>query len=330
MKHEDFTPFIKILEKLYSPIFQISDERNYTREQSLKRNIERTILAISENVNKPGIIIPNPWQKMVIERNIKGLSDYLEKLYSKLERQKIIDHVKNFKLSHIDLRYERDEMILFVNSYYATIIYDIVWANNISVSDVINITKGTVDNKNLQAKFKDMIEELEHNIIPYLISSDLYKAKALRLQEGVQAYKNKLYRATSIMLIAAIEGLVKSLGKFLIEKQNIDISKIKRPLHSLDSFLEYVPWQTDYSIDIGKYMFITGNYIFDCDYKVEKTKMIDLKTRLNFLKRQYKEDRNSILHGEDKSFGETLDLYVNFSALSEVYDTIKYYHKLYS
>ncbi len=70
-------------------------------------------------------------------------------------------------------------------------------------------------------------------------------------------------------------------------------------------------------------MFITGNYIFDRNYNIEDKKIINLKTRLNFLKRQYKEGHNSILHGEDISFGEIWDLYVNFATLEEVFNTIK-------
>lgn len=329
MKKEHIS-FIKILEKLYTPIFKIEDERYYIREKTLKKNIERAILAIRENVYKPGIIVPNPWQKTAIDRNIKGLSDYLDNLVLELEKEKIIEYVKNFKFTHIDLRYERDEMILLVNSYHATIIYDIVWADNISVSDVINLSQGKVNNKNLEVKFHNMVNHLQESIIPFFSEFEIYKSKVSRLEEAVRAYNSKFYKSSSIMFISATEGLVKSLGQFLITKQNLDISKIKRPLHSLDSFLEYIPWESDYTIDIGKYMFLTGNYIFDRNYDVEDSIKIDLKTRLNFLKRQYKEDRNSILHGDDISFGEIWDLYVNFSALFEVHSTIKYYHELYN
>jgi len=329
MKPNKNIPYIQILKKLSIPIFKKNEGPYFIREQTLKTKIERTIFSIKENIEHPGIKTPNAWQKNVITRNIKCLSDYLDRLYEELDKHRIINYVENFKSTHLDLRYERDEMILFVNSFYATIIYDIVWADNISVSDVINITQGKVDNKNLQAKFKNMVSRVDNIIIPYIKTAPLYKTKADRLEEAITAYNNKLYKAASTLFISTTEGLVKTLGNYLIDKQQIDISKIKKPVYSLDAFLQNIPWETDYSINIGKYMFITGNYIFDRDYNAEKTKLIDLKTRLNFLKRQYKENRNSILHGDDISFGEIWDLYVNFAALEEVFATINYYDKLY-
>lgn len=329
MQPKNNTPYIQILQRLVNPIFEKNDGLYFMREQILKTKAERTIFAIRENIEQPGIQTLNTWQKKVVTRNLEGLSKYLDKLHEELDKEKIINYVDNFKESHIDLRHERDEMILFINSFHATIIYDIVWAGNISVSDVINITQGKVDNKNLEAKFKNMAKYLNKTIIPYLKSSNLYKTKVDRLEEAITAYNKKLYKSASMMFISVTEGLVKSLGNYLIEKQQIDISKIKKTIHSLDSFLENIPWKSDYSMDIGKYMFITGNYIFDGDYNIEDTKMIDLKTRLNFLKRQYKEGRNSILHGDDVSFGMIWDLYVNFAALEEVFETIKYYDDLY-
>lgn len=329
MQPKKNTPYIQILQRLVDPIFEENDGLYLVRERILKSKVERTIFAIRENIEQPGIETLNAWQKSVIKRNVEGLSDYLDKLHLELDKEKIINYVDNFNQTNTDLRYERDEMILFINSFYATIIYDIVWADNISVSDVINITQGKVDNKNLETKFKDMVKHLNKSIIPYLKSSNLYKSKVDRLEEAITAYNKKLYKSASMMFISATEGLVKSLGNYLIEKQQIDISKVKKPLHSLDSFLQHIPWKSDYSMDIGKYMFITGNYIFDRDYNIEDTKLTDLKTRLNFLKRQYKEGRNSILHGEDISFGEIWDLYVNFAALDEVFDAIKYYDNYY-
>lgn len=323
------TPYIQILDRLYTPIFSPSDIEYYTRENSLKRNILRAISGIEENVNKPDLFVPSPWQKKVIERNISGLMTYLDNLHNALEKEKIIKYVKGHTSSFRDFRYEKDEMIIFLHSYYTTVIYDVLWSENISASDVINLSQRFVNEKNLSAKFNDMLSYIEKSIIPYFEASPLYKTKVPHLKEAIFVYKKKFFKSSSILLISSIEGLVKTLGQFLIEKQEIDLKEVKKPIHSLDAYLENIPWKSDYKIDVGKYMFLTGNYIFDRDYKVDGLKEIDLKTRLQFLKRKYKEDRNSILHGDNIAFGEVWDLYVNFSALNEVYHTIMYYHNQY-
>jgi hypothetical protein len=45
--------------------------------------------------------------------------------------------------------------------------------------------------------------------------------------------------------------------------------------------------------------------------------------------RRFKENRNSILHGEETNYSNSLNSFLNFSALKEVLLTIKEYHALY-
>jgi hypothetical protein len=56
---------------------------------------------------------------------------------------------------------------------------------------------------------------------------------------------------------------------------------------------------------------------------------ISFKDRLDFLRRRFKEDRDLILHGLEKDYGKEWNLFVNFSALNQVYETCEYYRKLY-
>ena len=94
-------------------------------------------------------------------------------------------------------------------------------------------------------------------------------------------------------------------------------------------FLRKIPWEKDFRIEKNRLMFITGDYDFQDDRKSLKGTeyvLIDLKTRLDFLRRTFKKERDSSMHGDIKSIGETWDLYRNYSALNEVYLTIKYYN----
>ena len=59
------------------------------------------------------------------------------------------------------------------------------------------------------------------------------------------------------------------------------------------------------------------------------TEKINLKTRLDFLRRRFKDDRDLILHGVEHNYSTKWNLFLNFSALSHVYEVICYYDNLY-
>ena len=55
---------------------------------------------------------------------------------------------------------------------------------------------------------------------------------------------------------------------------------------------------------------------------------INLKTRLDFLRKRFKEDRDLILHGLESEYGSNWHLFINFSALAQVHKAVTYYDKL--
>jgi hypothetical protein len=322
----------QILEILETQIFDIisEDVEYHTREFLLKNNINKCFKSISENSQAYGLDYElDHWEKHIVKRNQANFIKYINKLYSLLNRESIISYVENRDPNaFFHPMMEEDDTIFILNSYYTTIVYDILWASNIAVSDVVHLSQNKVVSDNLIRKFPEMIKHIKKDIIPFFESIPLYKNKAETLKEASKTFAAKHYKATSSLLLIELEGLVRLLGGFLIEKQNIDKSLLKPKYHSLDSFLRQVPWSLDYEIDQSKLMFLTGDFIFRKDRAINETSKISLETRLGFLKRRFKGDRNSILHG-DIVFGETWDLYVNFSALFEVHDTIKYYENMY-
>ena len=92
-----------------------------------------------------------------------------------------------------------------------------------------------------------------------------------------------------------------------------------------------IPWKKDIEIDSNKLLFINSEYKFreDKTYDINPSVNVDLKNRLDFLRRRFKEDRNLILHGLDTEYGNPWNLYMNFSALTEVFMTIKSFENKY-
>lgn len=64
------------------------------------------------------------------------------------------------------------------------------------------------------------------------------------------------------------------------------------------------------------------------DGKSHTTK-INLRIRLHFLIRRYKEDRNNMIHGKFEGFNHKWKNYIYLSAIEQIYDVIKEYGKIY-
>jgi hypothetical protein len=324
-----------IQDKLKLQLFEQhhSDEfvlKCFSMEMKLKNCISRAFEYLHEHIGMPKLEgQPTHWQNGKIERNVQNLTKYIELLFTKLDKKQIIDYCKNNN-SIASVSFEDDEMLFLINSYYGTIILDILWASDISVSDVINISKGIVDKKNLARKLPDKIKMIEKEVIPYLTNQNDYSEFATSINESILSYKKKIYQGASLLIFVAIEGLVRKLGKLLIYKQGLDTALSTKEFNSLDSFLRNIPWKPDIKIEKSRLMFITGDYEFKNDRQVIGNEFVftDLKTRLDFLRRTFRKERNKTLHGDLNKIGEVWDLYRNYSALHEVYLTIKYYVEL--
>ena len=64
------------------------------------------------------------------------------------------------------------------------------------------------------------------------------------------------------------------------------------------------------------------------DGKTHTTK-INLRIRLHFLIRRYKEDRNNMIHGKFEGFNSKWKNYIYLSAIEQIYDVIKEYENIY-
>jgi hypothetical protein len=190
---------------------------------------------------------------------------------------------------------------------------------------LLNIRKGKIDHKNLERKLPDKIRQIKKEIIPFLKKQKRYEDYVISIKQSIDSYKYKIYKGASLLVLVAIEGLVRRLGEELIVKQNLDNSYLDSEFNSLDLFLRKIPWKNDIEIEQSELMFLTGDYIFKQERNDESIQLINLKTRLDFLRRTFKKERDIVLHGNMVGLGEIWDLYRNYSALYEVYLTIKYY-----
>lgn len=315
-----------IEDKLNRQIFEDDEPSRYIeREILLKKFINVVFSHCIQLVSLPDEVNVSYYKDIRVKRSLKRYSDYIDYLAEELEREKIINFFSKQQLFFAN--YDIDIPFIVANSYYGSIKYDLYWITDLKLYDALDISVGNKNVDELASYLPTTFKNFKSDIHNYFKSEEFFKEFKDTFQEIEKAYKVKLFRACSLLILTSIEGIVRKLGHFLIEKRDLKI-KSKDYANSLDGFLRKVEWEKDYPVSYSKYRLITG----DCDFckgNEPNEIMITFQERLDFLRRRFKEDRDLILHGLENDYGKEWHLFINFKALEEVYKTSKFYIELY-
>lgn len=317
--------------KLNTTIF--SEKSMYQeREEILKKYINITVQSCIQLARMPqekGII--SYYKDFRVKRSMKKLCDYMNYLATELDENRIKDFFAKQKQKHplfIDHNYDINLSFIFSNSYFGNIEHDLYWISEITVQEALLLSTGKFKIEKLSSKLPNSFQKFKTVVLPFFKQDLHFKKFYPILLEIENCYKNKAFKACNLLILTAIEGLVRDLGLFLIDKQQLEVKNFYS-FNSLDSFLRKINWKKDYIISKTRYSLLVG----DMDFVTERDSLrdinISLMQRLDFLRRRFKEDRDMILHGLESDYGKEWHLFVNFSALYNVYETCLYYKKLY-
>lgn len=319
----------EIQDKLDTQIFSEADPNPYLeRERILKTYIDVVIkhcLQLVELKHEGDRKISH-YKDFRIKRSLRRFCDYIAYLAEELDKDKIKTFCDKQKL--FISNYDIDTSFIIANSYYGSIKYDLYWIYDLKYIDAFNIGVGKFKIEDLSKYLPTTFYKFEKEVIPYFKKQKRFTDYHSSLIEIQAAYKSKLYRSCNLLILVCVEGMVRKLGAFLIEKQNLQLSP-KQEYNSLDSFLRNIPWKLDFEISSTEYKMITGDYDFRREGSSLDKIQIGLKDRLDFLRRRFKEDRDLILHGIESDFGKEWHLYINLKALENVFVTIAYYTEKY-
>ena len=244
----------QLVEKVNKEIFPENSNDNFIelcrkREEALKQYIKICRVVIEQHIEKPGLDHDKLsfWKLEKIKLNKHNLLKYSKELASELEKGKIEDYCKRAsKRVLFSSPFEPDIIFLIQNSYYASVITDILWAKEITINEAMAISAGKLDLEELGKKIPTKLEETKKKIIPYIKSSKKYDRHVETINEALQCFEKKFYRACNLLLITAIEGVVRDLAEFLNTKQNLNLDLNSSEFNSLDALLRKGGWKEDY------------------------------------------------------------------------------------
>lgn len=307
------------------------------REKSLKSFLNVCWKEINNHIELPFLSeedVKVSWRKLKIEQNQKALLQYLDYLVSELDKNKIEKFIsEKIKEGGRFLPFEPDALLLTFCSYYGTIVSDLFWIGNITVADVVYISKRQLDLASLGKYVSEHLTSIELLLNEKSSIFNKHQIPMDTIREALVSQKRNLYKGFNLIVITAIEGIVRSFGEWLIAKQSLTV---KKKSHSLDSFLKDTSWKPDLPILVSKYYQMTGDYNFEdskafsvTNYPKRLPKTVDFKTRLAFLNRGFKERRNALAHGENVDYEDTVQALINAAALREVLQTVIEYEDVY-
>jgi hypothetical protein len=301
------------------------------REREIKSTIRLAIKAFDTHV---GVLLVRrdelpKWKKDRMKFCMSNIGCYLEELLNELDRTKIENYCKQREiLGKLYVPFFADTVLIMINSYHGAIETDLHWVNDLTLADSMAISNGNYDFNKLIKYLPERIKEIE-DLLQELKEVHYVNSRTGNVKEALKVFKSKHYSASNVLLITLIEGLVRSLGIYLKEKQVLSVDPSdKRKYASLERFLKNIPWKKDLKIDGINYGLLTGNYSMNKSDKAN-AHLVNLEERLGFLCRRFKENRNLILHGEEINYANPLNNFLNLTALKEVLLTIKEYHQLY-
>jgi hypothetical protein len=301
------------------------------REKLIKQYLDTCGIIAHQHIEKPGLDFNTLsfWKKDRCKTCLKNISDYITELVLELNKEKIESYCK--KVTPFSFRpvFDADLTLLTLNSYYGSVVADVYWISDLTVHEAMKIAGGKLTLESLGDRTPNRISQIKKDLEENKNKLVHYKDHIDTIHEAFECFQKKFYKAFNLLLLTSIEGLVRKLGIFLIEKQNLSADPFDNSYNSLDSFLRKIPWKEELKISRTQLALLTSNYT-RINYNDPLAPRVDplqkvnvsIKTRLDFLRRRFKENRDLILHGQETEYNKPFHGYINASALEEVIQAI--------
>lgn len=338
----------EIIEKLKIRIFNFENptdiQNDYLeRENGIKGTIDSCMVQMKDFAITPGLEKLTKRQKIKTEKCIENLSRYVKQLMEELDEDKIKIHCDNLKINKenpfifsLNRPFEPDITFMLSNSFHIAIRTEILWSRRVTVLQAIKISKGELDLDDLGRHLPELLKKIKTDIMPNLKNFELYRPFSESIKEAIKCYDKKFFRGCNLILMITIEGMVRQLANFLSIPHGLGEEFSEDKYISLNSLLREVNWKKDIRIDETSLSLIIGKdktlkeYKSGIESQDNEYLLIDLNTRLDFLKGRFKDDRDLILHGSYQEYNKKWNLYLNFSAFEETYEICEYYLKKYN
>lgn len=143
-----------LMDRLQTQIFEINNPESQfeidcvKRELGIKQYMNICQDIIMQHIEKPSLNSLCKRKELKIEKCISNLVRYLEELYHELDKDKIESYCTNIIGSKSFTSYTTFEpyiMFLIHNSYYGSVVTDILWAPEITVMQAMKISQGKLD-----------------------------------------------------------------------------------------------------------------------------------------------------------------------------------------
>lgn len=206
----------------------------------------------------------------------------------------------------------------------ANIVHDIVWLNEGTIGEIIQIGLGNQDVSILEAYLPNQIQKVVSAVLPFYENKIGYKDRVDVIKQALSLSQDQQYLTSNILLITVTESIVRDLCFFLYIKQNSCSEKVAEKyvyhtFNSLDTLLSKGDWKNDYPINLNEaitiYKDVDDDNVNEWKNRVERHKIANGKIRIvstNFSEQLKKVSHLTVLSDEDERAIKQMGLnYVN-------------------
>lgn len=357
---------------------------------------------LSENKSEQGKRT-HKWEKGIIEYNIKHLTRVIQNadhelkdvqlttfVNNELQTQQGLIRQKSFLavphiLNHLTkTKYGSERFEVYRYSTIYSMAYDFHWITDGTVGEQIAVVNGTKPPSIYVKYIPEKSRDIAKRVIPFFIRNPQTQSVTKLLDRILALVKSKDYLASNILLMVAIESLVRQLATEVYSKQNPGISPDQARAYtdghqSLETLIIKGDWKPDLPIKVAMAFLLSrqvsdphleaSHAVFDkyramrkdIDKGLEKLEQIirtkpqydhaemgsqlellkvlveklpdiqneeiniSLRTKLLFLTRRFKEDRNALIHGNFESFNVGWKTYLYLLAIIKVFEVYEEY-----
>ena len=147
----------------------------------------------------------------------------MEYLITELDKNKIEQYCKySNSIGDKFIPFLPDIILLMINSFQGAIETDLHWVTDLKIGDSFDISVGDFNFNKLEEYLPSRIKEIQ-KICGELKDIEYVSSRLDSIKETILCHETRNKKASNLLLLTIIEGLVRSLGVYLAKKQVLEI-----------------------------------------------------------------------------------------------------------
>lgn len=186
------------------------------------------------------------WEKKTAERNIEALKrriKYLNQIQKPSLVEKYVESVNNpigiAEIAEVTFQDNGIGNAISICQYSpnSNVIHDVIWIDRITEDDIIQIAMNQTISGVIEKYYEEAISNVKEKTIQNLMRNENYKEDVELIENAINLSRKESFIASNILLITAIESIVRKIGLYVYKKQNPELDSTSIEVYIYETFM---------------------------------------------------------------------------------------------